>query len=288
MVGGFLFDEYLCLKYIKVTYKDLIQQYITTGKPITRYQLYKISSSNSLLKSYFGTRKKAIKIEFLEQYELIFLIEKKGKILKEFLIDLDDYNIFKLLMVSRMSNEIIDIIGEEKAIDVLRNQDIERILRNINRPGNDRLIKLLINIGHFPKKYGEVEDLLYKSEDKENIIKYLLMYYINNDIDNYNVLNAIIDASEEKDEAAEFFIKNSKDLNFYEIDKIVWRTMSYDILKLISEKFKISIEDIIYELFKITDYKDIYRDVFNKHIGIDKDIINNIIINNNIDVKLIP
>lgn len=173
MVGGFLFDEYLCLKYIKVTYKDLIQQYINTGVILNEYQFNKMKDNSQFIGSYFKARSRKMgsyrlsiqeyeqnfldenpkylnKVSLRALYNLYYESNNKNAIAKRIIElegdNLDWLDMFYLIRNSWDPQYIVQLIGIDKIYEVIKNLDFIITLRLLKQSiKKDYILKLIID-----------------------------------------------------------------------------------------------------------------------------------------------
>jgi hypothetical protein len=173
LVGGFLFDEYLCLKYIKVTYKDLIQQYINTGVILNEYQFNKMKDNSQFIGSYFKARSRKMgsyrlsiqeyeqnfldenpkylnKVSLRALYNLYYESNNKNAIAKRIIElegdNLDWLDMFYLIRNSWDPQYIVQLIGIDKIYEVIKNLDFIITLRLLKQSiKKDYILKLIID-----------------------------------------------------------------------------------------------------------------------------------------------
>jgi hypothetical protein len=173
LVGGFLFDEYLYLKYIKVTYKDLLQQYVNTGVVLNEYQFNRMKDNSQFIGSYFKARSRRMgsyrlsiqeyeqsfldenpkylnKVGLLALYNLYYESNNKNAIAKRIIElegdNLDWLDMFYLIRNSWDPQYIVQLIGIDKIYEVIKNLDFIRTLRFLKQSiKKDYILKLIID-----------------------------------------------------------------------------------------------------------------------------------------------
>jgi hypothetical protein len=159
---------------MKLTYSDILKNYITTGSQLNEYQLDKISKLKSgLLVSHFRERLKNIKLYpqyyILDKYELKHLLSLKKDTLINLFSDLSGYAIINILKRSKDLDEsdyIIDCLNPNNIngfvlvnlfSDKLNNKFLQKLINHAYKLTDEELYRLLIYSGSI-----EAKDILIK------------------------------------------------------------------------------------------------------------------------------
>jgi hypothetical protein len=276
-----------------IKYFDILKQYVNTGKPIPEYQLEKVMGMpKGLAKSYFRARINMMNADedFNYQFNLYEVIFFETLIFNGQPDLIKNLNYFSYLLYHSQNREkliktIIDVKGDNLLPDniywlLIHSENLDKLIKSFKK---DKIYDCFKKL-----EYNFFITLLMRSRNPDELVR-MIIDVVGDTLD-LDSIGLVLNNSQYPDESARMIIDAKGDtLESEDIYRLLKYSRNPDeLVRMIIDVVGDTLDlDSIGHLFVYSSNPDEIKQLL-LNAGVSKDVINEVIENENIETNLIP